>query len=426
MKKQQRKQKSSRTPKITRKTHSTSEAEQKPRSYLLATPEVRKPIEATSVAEKKAFRDQFRESHKKIQEQIVKTLHPQQTIDIVAEFRMSKFILDEYVTLDWQHYEDIIKLIAVIRAYTKDATRRRPLNIIMQAEPGSGKSHFIKSLAKRMAPDGISAVTFNMSSFRGVDDFIQPLEAVRNIKVVDRIPLLFLDEFDSEKSNFSTLLPLLWDGELNVGHLRLRIGKVVTILAGSGKEISEVMNNSKGMQLKTIGGAGKLPDLLSRINGGELAIPDLDDVSDDRDRRVDKVCLTIALLTRRFASLSNVPWAFLRFVAETRFRYGVRSLSHLIDLIPAPEHGKAALDVKDLKLPLNDVKTLKQSSLAYHIIAEDGPAAVVENWKNLKSNEVSAKFKHTEPFSFTEFLSFLRKAAVDRIVPVPLAYESED
>jgi hypothetical protein len=404
-----------------------SQSTQKPIEvpHLLPSSVVRKPIETPSVAEKRALRDQFRESHKKIQDLVVNAREPQQNIDIVAEFGVSKLVLGEYVTLDWQHYEDIIKLMGVIREYTKDATRRRPLNIIMQAEPGSGKSHFIKSLATRIASDGISEVTFNMSSFRGVDDFIQPLEAVRNIKVVDRIPLLFLDEFDSDKSNFSTLLPLLWDGELSVGHLRLRLGKVVTILAGSGKEISEVMRNSKGMQLETVTGAGKLPDLLSRINGGELKIPELDDVY-GRDRRVDKVCLTVALLTKRFSSLSSVPWAFLRFVAETRFRYGVRSISHLIDLIPAPDGEKAALEVKDLKLPLNEVKALKESSLAYHIIAEDGPAAVIESWKNLKSTEASVQFKSTQSLSLTDLLTFLRNAATtDRLSPMSLA-ELED
>jgi hypothetical protein len=243
-----------------------------------------------------------------------------------------------------------------------------------------------------MAEDGVSAVTFNMASLESVDDFIQPLEEVRNVKVVDKIPLLFLDEFDSDPRNYSLLLPLLWDGELSVGQRRLRIGKVVTILAGSGGAISAVMKNAKSMRPEADDNVGKLPDLLSRINGGELTIPNLDEVSANRDRRVDKICLTIALLSQRFDKLNSVPWAFLKFIAETKFRYGVRSISHLIDLIPSQDPNKDVLAVSELQLPLGSAKALKGSSLAFHLVAEDGPAAIIETWKNAKASDVLVKF----------------------------------
>jgi hypothetical protein len=229
-----------------------------------------------------------------------------------------------------------------------------------------------------MAEDGVSAVTFNMASLESVDDFIQPLEEVRNVKVVDKIPLLFLDEFDSDPRNYSLLLPLLWDGELSVGQRRLRIGKVVTILAGSGGAISAVMKNAKSMRPEADDNVGKLPDLLSRINGGELTIPNLDEVSANRDRRFDK--------------LNSVPWAFLKFIAETKFRYGVRSISHLIDLIPSQDPNKDVLAVSELQLPLGSAKALKGSSLAFHLVAEDGPAAIIETWKNAKASDVLVKF----------------------------------
>jgi DNA replication protein DnaC len=354
------------------------------------------PIESVDepqkVRPKKELREQFRDSHKSILDQIINETSPKGDIDITKEIGVSKIALDDYVTLDWQHYEEIQKLLKVILDYTKDSTKRRPLNVIMQAEPGSGKSHFIKSIARRMASDGVSAVTFNMASLESVDDFIQPLEEVRNVKVVDKIPLLFLDEFDSDPKNYSLLLPLLWDGELSVGQRRLRIGKVVTVLAGSGRAIGATMKNAKSMRPETDDNVGKLPDLLSRINGGELTIPNLDEVSSARDRRVDKVCLTIALLAQRFDSLHSVPWAFLKFVAETKFRYGVRSISHLIDLIPSQAADKVSLAIGDLQLPLSNPKALKASSLAFHLVAEDGPAAIIESWKAAKANDVLVRF----------------------------------
>lgn len=373
----------------TKATHSkASEKELKPSSPAT--------VSSASIPEaaKKELSANFRESHRFIREQIVVGHLPEQELDITKQFRMSQIALDNYVTLDWQHYQEIQKLMGIIREYARDRSRRRPLNIIMQAEPGSGKSHFIKSLARKMSQEGISEVTFNMASFKGVEDFVQPLEAVRNLKVVDKLPLLFLDEFDSHPDNYAHLLSLLWDGELSVGHRELRIGKVVIILAGSGAQIGEVMKNSKGMQAASVAGVGKLTDLLSRINGGELAIPGLDEGTGERDRRVDKVCLTLSLLKQRFGRKLNVaPWPLLRFVSDTKFRYGVRSISHLIDLIPSKDAEIETLQVKDLQLPLGNVSALKASSLAYHLIAEDGPAAVVETWKELRSNEMPVRFE---------------------------------
>lgn len=183
-----------------------------------------------------------------------------------------------------------------------------------------------------------------------------------------------------------------------VGQRELRVGKVVVILAGSGIQIGEAMKTSKGMQRTSGAETGKLTDLLSRINGGELRIPDLDEVSSNRDRRVDKVCLTIALLRQRFSRLTSAPWAFLRFVADTKFQYGVRSISHLIDVIPSKDIDIVSLQVKDLSLPLGNVSMLKSSSLAYHLVAEDGPAAIVETWKTLRACDVSVSFQRRGAF----------------------------
>jgi hypothetical protein len=334
-------------------------------------------------------------SHEFIAEHVVTGSPPTEPLDISKQFKDSHDALGDYVTLDWQHCVEIQLLMTEIHDYAIDRSRRRPLNIIMQAEPGSGKSFFIECLAKnkKMSQDRISDVTFNMATLQGVEDFVQPLDALRNLKVVDKLPILFLDEFDSEKKNYALLLPLLWDGKLGIGHRELRIGKVVIILAGSSPELAKAMRAPKGMQ--SSGGAkfGKLTDLLSRINGGELTIPLLDEVVGNRDRRVDKVCLTLSLLRQRFGpELAVVPWALLRFVAETKFRYGVRSISHLIDLIPFKDFKEGTPQIADLQLPLETVQELQSSSLASHIVENRGPVVVVKRWNRLRPNETSVRF----------------------------------
>ncbi|MBK9089560.1 MAG: ATP-binding protein [Holophagales bacterium] len=257
---------------------------------------------------------------------------PRKEVDISEAYRASSRLLGEYVTLDEPHQSDIDKVMRRITAYADDRSRKRPLNIIMRAEPGSGKTHFVKCLATRLRRNQATAVDFNMASLQHAEDLVVPLDAVRNQKVVDRLPLLFLDEFDSDQTKLALLLPLLWDGELHVAHKDLKLGKVVIILAGSSRRISEAMTEGKAMTQGPHSASDKWPDLLSRINGGELQIPALDLVEGARDRRLDKVCLTVALLQERFGALESIPWALLRFVHATQFRYGVRSIAHLIDL----------------------------------------------------------------------------------------------
>lgn len=129
-----------------------------------------------------------------------------------------------------------------------------------------------------------------------------------------------------------------------------------------------------------------------------------------------RFCLTIALLIQRFPEISSVSWAFLKFVAVTRFRYGVRSISHLIDLIPPSTDAIRTLGIRDLALPLNDVAALKDSSLAVHLIAEDGPAAVIETWRSLKTNEVRVRFRQARlALSLKKFLTYFRDASSGRI-----------
>ncbi len=341
------------------------------------------------------MREAYAKERDAIREKIVEAKKPADNIDITSAIVRSRSILGDYVNLDWKHRGDIISLVNRICGYAEDASRTRPLNVIMQAEPGSGKSHFIKCLARSFRLRSIvGAVTFNMSGMQSMEDLIQPLEAVRNLKVLDKTPILFLDEFDSKESNYALLLPLLWDGELHIGHQDLKTGKIVIILAGSGQSIQDAMKDAKAMQKPTVR-SSKLVDLLSRINGGEFSIPDLDEVSDERDRRTDKVCIAVTLLKNRYGeSLETIPWSLLHFIALTRFRYGVRSITHLIELLPAPDETNKTVSVD--KLPLGSLSKLKGSSLAYHLVNDDGPAALASDWETFSAYEAAVTVAEKE------------------------------
>jgi hypothetical protein len=284
----------------------------------------------------------------------------------------------------------------------------------MLAAPGAGKSHFIKQLALKMRPQRVQAVTFNMATMQSHDDIAQPIDELRNLKVNDRFPLLFLDEFDSDPSNYPILLPLLWDGELHIGHRDLKLGKAVIVLAGSQPELAKVMDQTAKMQLngETLNGpaavTGKLIDLLSRINGGIITIPDLDLRSENRDRRVDKVCVAIELLKNRFGKgLTHAPRMLLRFIAQTKFRYGVRSIAHLIDIIDSRAFHQNTLRVSSLHLPLASEKALRESSLKLHLLDENQGFGVVNRWKDLSKDKSSISLRTNRVFATSHGLNVI-------------------
>jgi Viral (Superfamily 1) RNA helicase len=310
----------------------------------------------------------------------------------------SESLLSGYATLDEPHRLEIQQLIEHITAYLRDTTRQRPFNALMLAAPGAGKSHFIKQLAAKMEADRVQAVTFNMATMQSPDDLAQPVDQLRNLKVNDRFPLLFLDEFDSDPSRYPALLPLLWEGELQIGHRDLKLGKAVVVLAGSNPDLPKAMAQSARMRLDADVGdtvpAGKLVDLLSRINGGRIEIPDLDLRTEHRDRRVDKVCMTIALIRKRFGDVLNeIPRSLLRFVAHTKFRYSARSIAHLIDLIDSNAFSRGALSAAKIGLPITSEVVLGGSSLTLHLLDKDQGFGIINRWKEFSKDKVVIRLR---------------------------------
>ncbi|MHC4539511.1 MAG: P-loop NTPase family protein [Planctomycetota bacterium] len=326
-------------------------------------------------------------ANKHVTDIVLRDKPPEGELDISESFECSRLLLDRYVTLDWEHCLGIMRVREELESYYRDSTRRRPLNIIMRAFPGSGKSHFAECLAASI--DGMDAVASNMAATERIDDLAAALESVRNLKVLDKWPLLFLDEFDSHADNYARLLPLLWDGQLTFGTHDLRIGKVAIILASSKSVITDAMKLAEDVTKRipdqdTEKLPNKLPDLVSRINGPILSIPALDDSEGGKGREVDKVCIAVSLLSHRFESLEIAPWALLSFIAKTEFRNGVRSIAHVIDTIDDIGEEEKELRLKAINWPLDVPSRLEDSYMARHLIDSDGRASICNRWAKLQ------------------------------------------
>jgi hypothetical protein len=293
--------------------------------------------------------------------------------------------LPGYATLQPDHIQDITKLRSTISSYAEDRTRRRPLTFLLLAPPGSGKSHLIDCISKSLSSYAIVSHSFNMASMLSADDLSAPLDEVRNTKVADKLPLLFLDEFDASPANFGLLLPLLWDGQLNLRHRNLSLGKLIVVLAGSTKGLPEALAHAVSMQSSAAEDENsKLPDLLSRINGSVVTLPPLDAGAGARGRPADKIVIAVQLLRRRFApKLRRVPLGLLRLISKLHFRYDVRSMSQLIDRIDWSTTATTdTLSLSQIPPELRSVDQLRGSPLVYHLIDDkDGAHGVVEHWK---------------------------------------------
>ena len=328
-------------------------------------------------------------------------------IDIKEHFSVSKEILIDYVTLDEQHITDIIYMSKLVAGYINDATLKRPFNIVLIAEPGSGKSHFMKSFVKslsnaKIGKQEIDIVPFNMTNVDDKNSLLQPLELVRNLKASDKIPILFLDEFDSSPNNYSLLLPILWDGEYYTSRGQIKLGKMITVIAGSNKDIKDIFENMKKMkseiyfdkELKKKFNGTKIVDLLSRINGMFLEIPSLDIKNKTRNRLVDKICITISILEKRFGEeLTLIPSSLLRFIAFHKFRFGVRSISNIVNNI-----SDGFLHINQLRsqaelLPLTDEHVFFRSTLSNHLITDKSVKDIIKWWNKVGNIFEYVRFK---------------------------------
>lgn len=367
-------------------------------------------VESISTFMKLTGKEKLSASRKIVQSMVIDAVEKPDDRFLLA-VNESETLLRGYSTLDDQHRSEIQRLIKQITSYLTDPTRKRPFNALMLAAPGAGKSHFIKQLANSMRDQRVQAVTFNMANMQTADDIAQPVDELRNVKVNDRFPLLFLDEFDSDPARFASLLPLLWDGELQIGHRDLKLGKAVIVLAGSNPDLPKAMNQSGTMRLEADATEGfpapsKLIDLLSRINGGVINIPDLDLRSEERDRRVDKVCVSVALIKGRFGTdLGEVPRALLRFIAHTTFRYGVRSIAHLVDVIESEAFANKILKKDALGLPFGSEESLQDSSLRLHLLDKDKGFGIVNRWKEFSKDKVTIDIRGSARASYLSLLT---------------------
>jgi hypothetical protein len=249
---------------------------------------------------------------------------------------------DYYVPKSQQ--KKVSAVISTLNSYVTRSNHKRPFNMLLSALPGSGKSHFVHCIARRLRELATGSVNrddlhplleFNLSSIGEVAQFEDQLldiyQDVRDERAAGRMPIVILDEFDSlltagERSAnpmgpiFAKMLAPLWDGVFAFAKKTRRLGGFVLIMVVSDKRFLQSLKKGKGV------------DFESRIDiHFTLAEPSGD------EKLEAQVRVAIPMLRKHFGdTVTHVELAVLDAIGRAEFPRKNRGIDQLFLLSTKP------------------------------------------------------------------------------------------
>jgi len=154
----------------------------------------------------------------------------------------------DFVTRNDQYYKHVARIRQNIKTYIRKHRPKRPLNILLAAPPGAGKSFLIKQIIKALQKEQIKTITggsFTDASFEEIyisaldssDELFAMFRRIQSLNLEYKIPVVFFDEIDSPingRTVYSKLLAPMWDGQFYIGKEKFLLGPAVFFFAGSG------------------------------------------------------------------------------------------------------------------------------------------------------------------------------------------------
>ncbi|MBC2735303.1 MAG: ATP-binding protein [Desulfobacteraceae bacterium] len=259
-------------------------------------------------------------------------------------------ILGNFVSCNNGFIQQINWVKQTVDRYVIRESSKRPLNVLLAAAPGSGKSFFVKELA-RVSDADIKFLEYHVASFRDINDLFSVLQRIQSLNLQKKIPFILFDEVDAKVGGrflFSNLLAPLWDGQFHIGQETHALGKAVIFFAASSLLPSPSVNNVlkgkhqsmtyqeyyelwlKLVQSK-IGGSGieKARDFIDRMDY-VLCIPPTDAHLTDGSPEKEYWLLSCLLIKKHFEHVKRVEksaaWALIRALAATGSRRKAESI----------------------------------------------------------------------------------------------------
>jgi hypothetical protein len=175
----------------------------------------------------------------------------------------AQFGLGSFITLDSDQREDLLRILDLVIGYIQDKGRARPLNLYIEASPGSGKSFLVKQICKAaeelIGDDQITPLFFNATYFSNRDDLLHSFRKIQSSNIEHKLPIVFFDEMDSKLSNgehtYKHFLAPMYDGKYFKDGHDWHTGNAIFFFAAS-KTINELVGVEKE-HLKQSGQPGK-------------------------------------------------------------------------------------------------------------------------------------------------------------------------
>ena len=276
---------------------------------------------------------------------------------------LPRLSIGNLTTVDRREIEAFHNIKNLIGEYTAGKAAR-PLCIAVFGAPGSGKSFGVTQIAKNIMPGLVEKLEFNVSQFAENGDLAAAFHQVRDMVLQGKLPLVFFDEFDSDRDGrplgwIKNFLMPMQDGKFRDGSGEHPIGKCILVFAGgtlpSFEAFSAPMHsqqgvdqedtpNESGVLLKTQEGmerarafiAAKGPDFVSRLRGtiNVLGPNPVDD--DDQSYILRRALLLRSLCERKLPQKTgrlfideNVIKAML---LVPKYKHGARSMESILDM----------------------------------------------------------------------------------------------
>ena len=243
-------------------------------------------------------------------------------------------------TIDRQEIEAYQNIRNLILNYT-NSDNVRPLSIAVFGAPGSGKSFGVTEIAKNILPGKVEKIEFNVSQFTDNAELGAAFQKVRDITLNGKLPLVFFDEFDSDRLRWlkSFLMPMQ-DGKFKDESGEHPLGKCILVFAGGTSASFEQFTcpmTSENVEEQKAFRDLKVPDFVSRLRGTINVLGPNQQNKNDKNYILRRALLLRSLCERKMKLNkdeetqinNNILWAML---LVPTYKHGARSMESIFDM----------------------------------------------------------------------------------------------
>lgn len=259
--------------------------------------------------------------------------------DAIKKF--PKLSLGSFITIDRKEIESYQNINNLLLEYMEN-DNIKPLSIAIFGTPGSGKSFGVSQIAQSIS-NKIKKLEFNVSQFTSENNLYLAFHMVRDAVLSGKIPLVFFDEFDSEKDGdplgwLKNFLMPMQDGKFLSSDGEHPIGKSIFVFAGGTS--STFLNfayhedEEKRKEFKKVKG----PDFVSRLRGTIDVLGPNPSNDADYSYILRRALLLRSLSEKKLKScfeegVFNIDIGLLNAMLLTKeYKHGARSMESIIDM----------------------------------------------------------------------------------------------